>query len=386
MISVLMIVEAKIATTYLLEQVMSACRAHGVDHEVKFLSELQIEDFTSDKIPMFVRCADPLMLLWAQMLADADKSYAYYIDDNFWRITGNGPLAAYYRHPLVRKSLNFAVSHAETVIVNSSELARFVSRLNNRVAVLPTFFDFSLIDGVSLSCTEEIRIGFAGSPSRVDDLDLISPIIEPILDRFPQTVFEFAGVLPRGVEVGTRVRFFPHIGDYDAYIKFQASRNWTIGLAPLIDHEANRSKTDNKYREYSACHIAGIYSDIPPYMDVVKNSVTGILVDNRPESWLDSISYLIEMPEKRIKIASMAFSHAKSKYDVRSISDEWARVFIQIGEREQPNVKSLKRRKFRLNKIWRRVERYWISFLVIHHEGGYSLVARCAAKKVLKRE
>ncbi|SDA91057.1 glycosyltransferase family 1 protein [Mesorhizobium qingshengii] len=385
MASILMIIEARIATTYLLEQIMGACRAHGVDHKVKFLNELQVDDITTDIIPMFVRCADPQVLSWAQLLADANRSYVYYIDDNFWRIIGDNPLAAYYRHPIVRKSLEFAVSHAETVIVNSPELARFVSRFNTRVAVLPTFFDFSLIEGVSPSFTEEIRIGFAGSPSRVDDLDLISPLIEPVLERFPKTVFEFAGVLPRGVETGSRVRFFPHTGDYDTYIKFQASRNWAIGLAPLIDHEANRSKTDNKYREYGACRIAGIYSNIPPYRNVVKGSVTGFLVENTTESWLDKISAMIESPEVRIKLGSGAFYDVKSRYELRLVSGEWANLFTKIDNDRSKNIKPLNKLKFVWNKIWRKMERYNIHLLVIYREGGVCLVARRIVRKILMR-
>ncbi|TRC97519.1 glycosyltransferase family 4 protein [Mesorhizobium sp. WSM4303] len=385
MASILMIIEAKIATTYLLEQIMGACQVHGIDHEVKFLSELRVDDITSDTIPMFVRCADPLMLSWAQLLADANWPYVYYIDDNFWRIVGDSPLAMYYQHPTIRKSLEFAVSHAETVIVNSPELARFLSRFNTCVAVLPTFFDFSLIDGVPPSSTEEIRIGFAGSPSRVDDLDLVSPLIDPILERFPKAVFEFAGVLPKGVEAGVRVRFFPHTGDYDTYIKFQASRNWAIGLAPLIDHEANRSKTDNKYREYGACRIAGVYSNIPPYRDVVKESVTGVLVENSYELWLDSLHTLIKSPEKRTNLANGAFNDVKRRYDLGASSYEWAGLFIKIDGRRSKNVKPLKQRRLEWNKVIIRVERYRVYMSIIYREGGYALVAQRIVRKILTK-
>ena len=385
MASILMIIEAKIATTYLLEQIMGACRVHGIDHEVKFLNELRVEDITSDTIPMFVRCADPLMLSWAQLLADANRSYLYYIDDNFWRIIGGSPLAVYYQHPTIRRSLEFAVSHAETVIVNSPELARFISRFNSRVAVLPTFFDFSLIDGVPPSSTEEIRIGFAGSPSRVDDLDLVSPLIEPILERFPTTVFEFAGVLPKGVEAGARVRFFPHTGDYDSYIRFQASRNWAIGLAPLIDHEANRSKTDNKYREYGACRIAGVYSNIPPYRDVVKGSFTGVLVENTYKHWFESLCALIESPEKRTNLANEAFEHIKKKYDLGTSSYEWASLFREIDENRSRSTKTLGKVRLERRRLVRRMERYRIHMFVIYKEGGYSLLFRSIVGKILTK-
>ncbi|TGS71790.1 glycosyltransferase family 1 protein [Mesorhizobium sp. M3A.F.Ca.ET.174.01.1.1] len=383
MASILMVIESKIATTYLLEQIMGACREHGVDHEVKFLNELQIDDITPDTIPMFVRCADPLVLSWAQLLVDANRSYIYYIDDNFWRITGDNPLAVYYRHPIVRKSLEFAVCHAETVIVNSSELATFVSRFNTRVTMLPAFFDFSIIDGVAQSSSDEIRIGFAGSPSRVDDLDLIAPLIESVLKSFPKTVFEFAGVFPKGVAPGARVRFFPHTGDYATYIRFQASRNWAIGLAPLIDHEANRSKTDNKYREYSACRIAGIYSNIPPYRDVVKSDETGILVPNTLDGWFEALSLLIIFPEKRNRLADSAFAHVKGRYDLPAVSHAWANVFIGVDKKRSRDIKPLINWRFLWKKCCGIVERYTIHVIVTYKQGGLYLVTKRVVRRLL---
>ncbi|MBZ9662162.1 glycosyltransferase family 1 protein [Mesorhizobium sp. ESP-6-4] len=383
MASILMVIEAKIATTYLVEQIMRACGLHGVDYEVKFLNELRIDDVTPNTIPMFVRCGDPLVLSWAQLLVDANRSYIYYIDDNFWRIRGESPLAVYYRHPLIRKALQFAVSHAETVIVNSPELATFVSRFNTRVAILPAFFDFSLIEGVAQSASEEIRIGFAGSPSRIDDLDLIAPLIEPVLERFPKTIFEFAGVLPRGIAAGTRVRFFPHTGDYATYIRFQASRNWAIGLAPLLDHEANRGKTDNKYREYGACRIAGIYSNIPPYRNVVIDNETGLLIENTKELWLNAIENLISSPGTRKNIGNSAFNHVDEIYNLQKVALEWARLFQSIDMSRQKFTKQLGRGGFGWRKTLRKLQRYAIYIHISYIEGGIYLVARRIAKKLL---
>ncbi|MER8810195.1 glycosyltransferase family 1 protein [Mesorhizobium australicum] len=381
MARILMIIEARIATTYLLEQLMEACREYGVDHKIKFLNELLVDDITPDVIPMFVRCADPQVLLWTQLLADANRSYIYYIDDNFWRISGDNALAAYYQHPMIRKSLEFAVSHAETVIVNSLELATVVSKFNARVTVLPASFDFSLIENLSPSPTEEIRIGFAGSPSRVDDLNLVSPLIDPILERFPKAVFEFAGVLPTGVQTGARVRFFPHINDYNAYIKFQSSRSWAIGLAPLLDHEANRAKTDNKYREYGAFRIAGIYSNITPYNNVVRNLETGIVVNNDAESWIEAVSFLMESPNKRIEIKNSAFEDVKNRYDVKIVSNQWADKFLEINESSAGKIINLDICSVKRKLFIRKIERSWVSLYVSYREGG----ARLVFKRILKR-
>ncbi|TPK07526.1 glycosyltransferase family 4 protein [Mesorhizobium sp. B2-5-7] len=380
-----MIIEARIATTYLVEQLMEACREYGVDHKTKFLNELQVHDITPGVIPMFVRCADPHVLLWAQLLVDANRPYIYYIDDNFWRIIGDNPLAAYYQHPMVRRSLEFAVSHAETVIVNSLELAKFISNFNTRVTVLPASFDFSLIESVSPSSTDEIRIGFAGSPSRVDDLNLVSPLIRPILERFPETVFEFAGVLPTGVQTGARVRFFPHINDYNAYIKFQASRSWAIGLAPLLDHEANRGKTDNKYREYGAFRIAGIYSNITPYNNVVRNLETGIIVDDDVGSWIKAISSLIESPKKRIEIRNNAFEDVKCRYDIRVVSYQWANLFLEFSKSNDWKIEDFNSRRIEWKLFCRKVQRRLVHLEITYEEGGVRLVFRRILKRILMR-
>ena len=85
----------------------------------------------------------------------------------------------YYRNPIVRRSLEYQVAHAEVVITNSIELAAFLQQFNDNISVLPSFFDFSLIPDLGEAYErnyEEVRIGFAGSPSRASDLDIVAPL------------------------------------------------------------------------------------------------------------------------------------------------------------------------------------------------------------------
>lgn len=379
-VTVLMIIEAEIATTHLIEQVLKACGAHGIGYKKQFLDKLDADDLGPDVLPLFVRCGDPRALSWTRALVDSNRAYAYYIDDNFWRLTGNSPLASYYRHPIVRKSLEFSIGHASAVITNSKELAEFVSRFSDKVSVLPAFFDFSLIEGVQPSKTTELRIGFSGSPSRVDDLDLITPIIEPVLANVPQAVFEFAGAMPAGLVPGERIRFFPHSTDYAAYIRFQAQRNWAIGLAPLRDHEANHGKTDNKYREYGACRCAGIYSDIPPYRGVVRHGVTGLLIENTTARWLDAVTNLLEHPARRAALAQDAFEDVKERYDVSGVSRTWAQFFLHLAARS-PNEDAMRVKPAGMRQ---RFDRWRLNLAIVYHEGGVLLVARRIAGKLRK--
>ena len=67
-----------------------------------------------------------------------------------------------------------------------------------------------------------------------------------------------------------------------------------------IDHEGNRAKTDNKYREYGAFGCAGIYSGIPPYTQVVTDLVTGYLVENIENAWLLALNELIQIRQHEV--------------------------------------------------------------------------------------
>jgi hypothetical protein len=129
--------------------------------------------------------------------------------------------------------------------------------------------------------------------------------------------------MPPGIQQSPRIRFFEHTSSYADFIRFQAGRNWAIGVAPLRDNSANRAKTNNKYREYGACGIAGIYSDMPPYQGCVHPGVTGLLVEPSDEAWLAAILQLALQPDQRERIANRAERDVREKYCVAGVACVW---------------------------------------------------------------
>jgi glycosyltransferase involved in cell wall biosynthesis len=383
-IHILVISEGEIATTQILEQIVKACGAFGLTYEKRLLKHLRPIDFSPDVMPLFLRCSGPYAQLWSRILTNAGIQYAYYIDDNFWELTGDSAVARYYRRSSIRRSLASIIAGAHTLVTNSPELASVVSKFNNRTIILPTFFDFSILEGRNPdnfgTATDEIRIGFAGSAGRIDDLDLISDLIPNILNSHSDVVFEFIGVMPRNIQTANRVRFFPPIDNYEKYIEFQLSRNWDIALAPLADHPANRCKSDVKYREYSAFQYPGIYSNIPPYKDVVLNSVTGLLVNNTEHEWLEAISDLIGHPDKRAAMAKQAFDHSRQRYDILRVADKWANAILKIADDQTRNLGSLEQTFLRREKLIADIELYMLRI-------RFALLGRSRkfAEKILSR-
>lgn len=345
---ILMIIEGEIATTQITERLFMSLASYGVTYEKRLSSELQESDFNTNTLPIFMRSSNPCLVYWADFLKRANHPYFYYLDDNFWLLKGNSPVAKYYQNKLIRTSLRYIIKRANIVLVHSMELAEFLVSFNKNIHLLTPTIDFSLIPKKHKKQSDEIRIGFAGSTSRINDLDIIAPVVTNITDEFPHVVFEFAGAMPKNIVEGERVRFFPYKDNYLDYLIFQMERHWDIGLAPLIDNASNRCKTNNKYREYGACGIAGIYSNIPLYMQSIRSGVNGIIVENSPEAWLIETRHLIENQPLREEISKKAREDVFEKYSVDVVKDAWFNAFkllekeLQLSKISSPRHRYLK--------------------------------------------
>lgn len=369
-IEILLIIEADIATTQLIEQLLAESKDLGLVYKKKYLAQIIAEDFSDDSIPLFIRSADSIAAFWMKGLRRIGKPYLYYIDDNFWLLDGETALAAYYRHPITRRSLNFAIQHACTVITNSKNLQTFIVPRNKNTVFLPPFFDFRLVTRTSSLPTDEYRIGFAGSPSRLTDLDILKEVIPSILNRHSNVVFEFIGCFPAWLNTGSRIRFFEHMSSYAEYISFQATRNWKIALAPLDDHDSNKYKTNNKYREYSAFRYAGVYSDSESYADSIKDGITGLIAKSQTaEDWISAINRYIENENLRAEIAQAAYSDAYQNFDISVVINKWYDLFVQTKNKSTHKKFDIKQLSNKPN-LFSRLSHYVLLLEISMYEGG----------------
>jgi len=102
-----------------------------------------------------------------------------------------------------------------------------------------------------------------------------------------------------------------------------SSTGFDIGLAPMLDDDFHRSKTNTKFREYGACGIAGIYSNVALYASFVKDGETGLLAENRPEAWYHAMVRLVNDPELRARIGGSARREIQHLYSQERFQAVW---------------------------------------------------------------
>jgi hypothetical protein len=295
---VLLVADGDIPTTHIVFAALRAAFPASPDWIA--YSRMRADDASACPL-LFSRVCAPEIRWLPRWLRRNGARYAFYLDDNLWHFEAPGAVGDYYRRREVVTALDSMIGSATRVLVSSTALAREVATRFPNVPVLevPAPFDFSLVDAALLRrdrSRAKLRVGYAGS-ERGSAFEPVCDAIEHLLrhhgDRFE---FEFIGYIPDRLRDHAGVAYFPAVADYGDFIAFKQSREWDVGLAPLPSDRFAAAKTDNKFREYGALQIAGLYSDTPPYRDRVRDGVDGVLVADGADAW---VARLLEFESDR---------------------------------------------------------------------------------------
>lgn len=334
---VLLISEARIATVQLLERILQHLdHSTSLSTSSRLLAELTPDDFGDGTYPLLVRSCNPDAARMVEMLTSTSTPFGFYIDDNFWLLDPKTPLGRHYAARPTRRRLDAIVRAATPVIAATPLLQEFLRPRARDVQQLDSFFDFSLVaptlpPRVSRSV---VRVGFAASASRGDDLATVLSEVHSALAEHPELEFEVIGADPTAVPAHDRITVFPYLGSYSDYLAFQQERAWDIGIAPLGGAASNRYKTDNKYREYAALGIAGIYQESEPYA-AVRDGVTGLVVGS-DRSWRDAIARYCSEPGLIDAVRAAAREDVEQRLSLDAVAPRWGEFFATapaLGDR-----------------------------------------------------
>jgi glycosyltransferase involved in cell wall biosynthesis/glutathione synthase/RimK-type ligase-like ATP-grasp enzyme len=204
------------------------------------------------------------------------------------------------------------------ITVSTPFLAKEFSVFNPSVHVIPNLADTELFQPVASRKNGPDVIGFSGTVTHAHDLERIGEALFRVADRYGDKVaFSFMGLSSSEFSSLQGFRFLDFERDYASYGKALSSSGIDIALVPLQDSRFNRCKSNIKWLEYSACGIAGIYADLPPYNTSIEHGVTGVLVDDDPDKWFQAICLLIDHPELRQRIANQARTEVLSHHSLK---------------------------------------------------------------------
>jgi glycosyltransferase involved in cell wall biosynthesis len=269
-------------------------------------------------VAVFSRNCEMSDLKWLYKLKALGKRVIYDVDDNFEEIPLNTSVGLYHRsfHRLHTLRRFFAL--ADLTQVYSNRMLQRAEAHGADIRLVRCYFDSSIIKKQPLPRTGG-TLKIAYPTGRIDDPRLEQMFFDALrvcLLRHPGEVelHLWRKTCPPQLRGIGGVVLNPLVSNYESFVKAFYAKGFDIGLAPLLDEPFFRSKTNNKYREYGGCGIAGIYSDMPPYSDSIVDGKTGLLVANTVEAWSDAIAKLIVDAALRNEIAHSARQDVATNY------------------------------------------------------------------------
>ncbi|MBK5123191.1 glycosyltransferase [Burkholderia sp. R-69980] len=336
-VDVKLVIEGDIPTNHIIERVIREALGSNGTVEKCLLSDFTPDVLLNGGTVILSRIGDPTAVPMLDWMTAHRIAYLYYIDDNFWELVGDTRLAQYYQYPTVRHTLARVVKEAKAVIVNSALLGEYIKKRFPRANIihLNAPFDFSLIERVAPheKAPGDVRIGFAGNVSRAADFVEILPAFERLLSEYPHVSLMFFGYCPPELIGRERVTYVPTVADYVEFIALKASSGLDIGIAPMTGSVSNLYKTNNKYREYGALKIAGIYTNTSPYKESVVDGKTGLLVEHHVDAWYAALKRLVVDAKLRGEIADAAYRDVHENYAQNVVARHWADMLFDFAAR-----------------------------------------------------
>lgn len=314
----------------------------------KFLQILQVDQsvINAHDVFVFIRPSDPLTLEIAKKAKKAGAFTVFYTDDDLLALPKTHSLSDDRKKRIVR-----IANQCEMVLAANPYICRKYAELvpSHRYALTVTSVEYldkkAIEQKLSSEAEKPIKIVYAAGKGHES---LFFDYIEPVLKELDRIYaagisLDFVGVAPsfdlESFRMG--IHYVPSM-PLTEYRRFMSAAQYDIGLAPLEESVFSRAKHYNKYIEYTAAGIVGVYSNVEPYTNAVVDGYNGVLPNNNHDDWKKALIRLIDNDNLRRELLKNASEHIETHYTVNAFLNklkEDAPEFFEYDSQRYPSKK-----------------------------------------------
>ena len=251
-----------------------------------------------------------------------DKKVFLHLDDYLFSVPKSIGINKWRRYssPKMLKALYATAELTDGIIASTNLLADQIQSIlpQSRVLVLPYWRSLNLKKCISSDMPKRPYpvIGYMGTQTHAEDLELISAELDYLLHRNQSIVFETFGIdIPKALLEKYPGRCFalPKVESYHQFQSALASLGWWLGLAPLTENTFNYCKTNTKFVEYIQAGIPVIASSFGPYQDTPTISLN--LNEDNQYPWLGKIEKVLFSKSRRDLLYENQIQYCKAFSD-----------------------------------------------------------------------
>lgn len=251
-----------------------------------------------------------------QALGALGIPYIFDIDDAIFHNydLSNNP----YKKLLARK-IDTVMRGSKLAVCGNNYLAqRARSAGASWVETVPTVIDLERYHVPPRPDRKQIVVGWCGSPSTVQYLDIVAPALKALAGEFPlQLRVVGAEFSCPDIDVDCR--------KWSEATEAREIQDFDIGIMPLRDSPWERGKCGYKLIQYMACAKAVVATSLGANTKIVDHGLNGYLVST-VEEWVEAIRVLVADPQKRRAEGMEGRSLVEKKYCLQVTAPRIARL------------------------------------------------------------
>lgn len=278
-------------------------------HDVILDDKIVPEDLMEFDIIVFQRQCSEASWEAIRYVNSLGKLSVYELDDDLWNIDRTNPAYSYWTPDKLR-GVESCIAESQIVTTTTPYLAERLKRFNKNIFILPNMLPKEQWQ-VSEKAKDDKKLilGWAGGTSHWPDLKILEGTIEQLVDDYTDIEFQIAGAGQVPFKPHERMKGLESV-KIEQYPKLLSG--FDIGLAPLVDTQFNRAKSDLKFLEYAMVELAVVASKVESYIGSIVHGENGFLASNTKD-WIKYLRRLIENHELRQKIAAKAKQFAETR-------------------------------------------------------------------------
>lgn len=308
-----------------------------------------------------------------RMLKGSGRFLAYILDDDLMNIPPHIDSARYYGQRDIHRNIADMIAMSDGIVSPSPRLLEKYAR-DGRAAIPVEEPAIDPAPYAPHAPDAPVKIGFAGSIDRNGALEdvLREALLRVKAKHGDRVAFEFFGAIPAFAEQ-LEATCIPYCESYEEYRQRLNAAAWDIGLAPMEDSEFSACKHYNKFCEYCAAGIVGVFSDRLPYTDIPEREAVARFCGDDPEEWFAALDALIRNRETRETLRQRCSERANGPLSVTSCAGGLWRGLSACAEAPRPQSR-IARPLFWMKPV--NIVRRGVSFLRQRKGNALSLVAK----------
>jgi hypothetical protein len=250
------------------------------------------------------------------LLRQQKLTLVYFMDDDLFDIHALRDLPIRYQWKIATQALR----HRSKLMRMCDEFWVSTLHLAEKYAQLDPILLNPAPSQKTMTAKDGIHVCYHGTASHQREIEWLVAVIKEVQSRSNLIHFELFGTpdIKMMVDGLSRVSVL-HPMTWPNYLAFTSAHKIDIALAPLLPGTFNAARGTTKFYDYARMGAVGLYSHDSPYRKFISDGVDGLLLENDPAMWADSILKLAQDGTRRLSMAEAVKKRANNGINARPI-------------------------------------------------------------------